>query len=128
MEVPMIKYMLFRHTTIPTTALPAANSLPNPNPFVFIQNWLENAVILVVLKHKTMTIDRLMAEDFAEAFQIGIEEIPDDIEDMLEFVRQYIVKNLAEGSMSKLTAKLQYAVHRLNQIILSIDGEMNDGP
>ena len=102
--------------------MPAANSLPNPNPFAFIQNWLENAVILAALSQKTMMIDRLMAEDLAAAFQIGIGEIPQTIEEMVEFIRQYIKGHLSSGcSVGELTEKLQYAVFRLNQIIVAID-------
>lgn len=119
----MIKFMLFRHTTIPTSAMPAANSLPNLNPFAFIQSWLETAVTLIVLSQGTMMIDRILAEDFAEAFQTGVEEIPHTIEDMLDFVRDYIIQHLKDGCpTNQLTAKLEYAVLRLNQIVEDMGG------
>jgi hypothetical protein len=122
MEVPMIKFMLFRRTTIPTSAMPAANSLPNLNPFASTQRWLETAATLIVLSQGTTMIDRLMAEDFAEAFQIAVEEIPETIEEMLDFVRDYIVQHLANGSsVSELTQRLEYAVQKLNQIVTGQD-------
>jgi hypothetical protein len=122
MEVPMIKFTLFHRTTIPTNAMPAANSLPNLNPFASTQKWLETAVTLIVLSQGTTMIDRLMAEDFAEAFQIAVEEIPETMEEMLDFVRDYIVEHLANGSsVGELTQRLEYAVHKLNRIVTGQD-------
>jgi hypothetical protein len=104
--------------------MPAANSLPNPNPFGYIQKWLESAVILIAMSQRTMMIDRALAEDLADAFQTDISNIPDTIEEMIVFVREYIKSHLENGSIVGLTARLQYAVQRLNQIIVGMGGEI----
>jgi hypothetical protein len=43
---------------------------------------------------------------------------------MIVFVREYIKSHLENGSIVGLTARLQYAVQRLNQIIVGMGGEI----
>lgn len=116
----MISNMQFRHIIIPMFATPAINSLPKLNPLGWIQRSLAVAVITIALSHGTTMIDRALAEDLAVAFEVGIDEIPTDINEVVKFIRAYMAKHLEHESSTELIFRLHAVSQRLQAMIINM--------
>ena len=121
----MTNYGQFRHIIIPTTALSAINSLPKLNPSELIAKWLGDAVIHLVWTQRTTMIDRALAEDLAAVFRVSVRELPDDIVNLRDFIREYVDKLLGQESLDDVITDLQGVTHNLNFLISSMVQSIN---
>ena len=117
--------MQFRHIIIPTFVTPAISSLPNLNPFDSTIKWLASAVTRIALSQRTVMIDRVLAEDLAEIFEVDASEIPADVGGILDFIVKYIDDHSEEG-VPFLSYRLQVVAGRLydmmEKMIANLDG------
>lgn len=112
--------MRFRHIIIPTSAMPAINSLPKPSPLELIQRSLVAAVTLLVLSQKTTVIDRILAEDLAAVFEVSVDEIPSDVTGAVAFIYDYMDRHLEHESTPELMYRLQVISQRLRAMMIRL--------
>lgn len=125
MERP-IRSSQYHHIIIPTNALSAINSLPKPSPLDWIAKWWADAVIHLVWSQKTTMIDRALAEDLAQVFGVSVEDIPDSIGEIREFVSNYVMSRVDETSLVDTIVFLGGVTHSLNVLIESMVDQLND--
>lgn len=119
MEKKTTRFTRSRHIIIPTYAMSAINSLPKHNPLDSTVNWLVAAVTQIALSKRSLMIDRALAEDFAEIFEVKVSEIPTDIMFFIDFLESYVRRHAGEG-LPMLKFRLQVISGRLYDLIASM--------
>ena len=70
-------------------------------------------------------IDRALAEDLAAVFRVSVRELPDDIVNLRDFIREYVDKLLGQESLDDVITDLQGVTHNLNFLISSMVQSIN---
>ena len=70
-------------------------------------------------------IDRALAEDLAAVFRVSVRELPDDIVNLRDFIREYVDKILGQESLDDVITDLQGVTHNLNFLISSMVQSIN---
>lgn len=64
-----------------------------------------------------MEIDRALAEDLATAFGVEVDEIPCEMEGIVDFIAEYVKRYLrSDGSILELIYRLQLVSQRLHMM------------
>lgn len=115
-----IRFLLYPPTTIPTSVLCAINPSPKVNLFDLTGRLWADAAIQLALSRNTKMIDRALAEDLAEAFEVSVKDLPDDITKIGRFVRGHIAQILLEDGLSAAIERLHLITHSLNSLVVNM--------